>query len=154
MTTSTDGAALYEAGDAWLADCSVHPDLVRRAWDAEALAPTSSGEHWLVAESHLANGLPAVVRIREEQCGPIVADGVAGKAWWLVPTTAAEALADVRQFVVRPACWVLRCPPAGVFAENRFWLWRPDGSGRLTDPTLPAAALGPGGECRLSEETT
>jgi hypothetical protein len=145
MTPSTGTAALHEAGFAWLADCSAHPDLVRQAWDAGQLAPITSGERWLVAESRLANGLPAAGRVPEEQRGPVVADGTADRAWWLVPVTAAEELADVRQLVVRPPGWVLRCPSAEAFAENRFWLVRPDGSGLLTDPTLLAAAFGPGG---------
>lgn len=138
-------AEVYEAGNAWLADCSAHPDLVRQVWDTDTLAPIVSGERWLVAESRLAIGMPAAVRIREEQRGPVLADGVKDRAWWLVPPDAADELADVRQLVVQPSGWTLDCPSAGGYAANRFWLWRPDGSGHLTDPAVLAAAFGPGG---------
>ncbi|MFC9911053.1 hypothetical protein [Streptomyces sp. NPDC059862] len=89
--------------------------------------------------------MPAATRIREEQRGPVLADGELDRAWWLVPLDAAEKLADVRQLVVRPAGWSLHCPSMGSYVDGRFWLWRPDGSGRLTDAAVLAAAFGPGG---------
>jgi hypothetical protein len=144
-------AELYEAGDAWLADCSAHPDLVRQAWEFDALAPIRSGARWLAAESWLVTGMQALSRIREEHRGPVLADPLLDRAWWLVPLDAAEELADVRPIAVRPAGTVLRCPPTGWQACGRFWLHRPDGSGQLIDPAVLAAALGPGGH-RLSTE--
>ncbi|MBX9397497.1 hypothetical protein K4749_28905 [Streptomyces sp. TRM72054] len=137
-------AALCEAGDAWLAGCSAHPDLVQHAWDAEELAPLRSGEHWLVAESRLVTGMAAAVRIHEELRGPVLADPDLDKLWWLVRLDAAEELADVRQVSVKPAGWTLNCPPTGRQVAGRWWLWRPDGTGRLTGPAVLAAAFGPG----------
>ncbi|MGW5477739.1 hypothetical protein [Streptomyces sp. NPDC004008] len=136
---------LNEAGDAWLADCSAHPDLVRQVWGTGALAPVATGERWLVAESRVSNGLPAVARIRERQRGPVLIDAYGDKAWWLVPLHAVDELADVRQVTVRPSGWILYCPPIGVMRDGHFWLWNPDGSGRLNDPAVVAAAFGPGG---------
>ncbi|MFB8772081.1 hypothetical protein [Streptomyces broussonetiae] len=144
MPQPTRPAALHEAGDAWLADCSPHPDLTRAAWEAQDLAPIASGPRWLVAESTLTDGMPAATRIRDEQRGPILADGIIGRAWWLVPTQAAEDLADVPHLTVHAAGWVLACPPMDTVVDGRFWLWRPDGSGYLTDPAVLAAAFGPG----------
>ncbi|MGW0596122.1 hypothetical protein ACWD11_03140 [Streptomyces sp. NPDC002776] len=136
---------LYEAGDAWLADCSAHPVLVHAEWDAERLAPITSGGRWLVAETQLVFGMPALSRIREDHRGPVLADPASDTAWWLVPPSAADELTDVRHAKLRPDGWILRCPPTGWALEGRFWLARPDGSGRLTDPAVLAAALGPGG---------
>ena len=146
-------AELYEAGDAWLADCSAHPDLVREAWKLDALAPIRSGTHWLTVESHLVTGMQALDRIREAQRGPVLADPLVDVAWWLVPAEAADELADVRQLRVRDAGWPLHCPPTGWQTCGRFWLHRPDGSGQLTDPAVLAAAFGPGGY-RISAEAS
>ncbi|MEV8431984.1 hypothetical protein ACWHLZ_28140 [Streptomyces chartreusis] len=134
-----------EAGDAWLADCSVRPDLVRMAWETEALAPIASGAHWLVAEGQLATRYDALARIPVRLRGPVLADLAADRLWWLVPLGAAEELADVRQLLVRPPGWSLRCPPGGWHIDGRTWLTHPDGSGQLTDPAVLAAAIGPGG---------
>lgn len=138
-------AAVYEAGDAWLADCSAHPDLVHAAWDVDELAPIPSGKTWIAVEARLVASVYALDRIRAERRGPVVADAAADKAWWLVPPGAGDELADVRQLLVRTADWTLRCPPTGYQIDGRFWLNRPDGSGRLTDPAVLAAAFGPGG---------
>ncbi|MET8803597.1 hypothetical protein [Streptomyces sp. NPDC004546] len=138
-------AALYEAGDTWLAECSEHPALVRAAWDQETLAPITSGTRWLVAESSLTKGWPAASRLRNSPHGPVLADPDANKMYWLVAPGAADELADVRRLVVHPAGWSLSCPPTGWQVDGRFWLWRPDGSGHLNDPALIAAAFGPGG---------
>ncbi|MGW5258142.1 hypothetical protein ACWERW_35345 [Streptomyces sp. NPDC004012] len=146
-------AELYEAGDAWLADCSAYPDLVRQTWNAEELAPVASGEHWLVAESHVSNGLPALARIREERRGPVLVDAYADKAWWLVPPQAAEDLADVHTVSVKPSGWLLHCPPLGAMVQGHFWLWHPDGSRHLTDPAVLAAAFGPGGNRPAAEDS-
>jgi len=138
-------ARLYEAGDAWLADCSAHPTLVRMTWNKEVLTPIAAGTHWLAAETRLLTTMHALNRIREEHRGPVLVDVETDKAWWLVPLDAAEELADVRQVTVHVPGWPLHCPPTGWHLEGRFWLNRPDGSGRLTDPDVLAAALGPGG---------
>ncbi|MET9835833.1 hypothetical protein ABZ078_42655 [Streptomyces sp. NPDC006385] len=138
-------AQRYEAGDAWLADCSAYPDLVRSAWDNEALAPIASGGRWLVAEARLATAYHVLIRIRDEHRGPILADPELDKLWWLVPPDSAEELADVRKVVVQPAGWCLNCPPTGWQVEGRMWITRPDGSGRLTNSAVLGAAFGPGG---------
>ncbi|MGW2417890.1 hypothetical protein ACWC0C_01300 [Streptomyces sp. NPDC001709] len=145
-------AALYEAGDTWLAECSEHPAVVRAAWDQQTLAPIASGEHWAVAESRLTQGWPAASRIRNSSPhGPVLADPDANKMFWLVALGAAEELADVRHLAVHPAGWLLPCPPTGRQVDGRFWLWRPDGSGHLNDPALIAAAFGPGGHLPEAE---
>ncbi|MHC3471211.1 hypothetical protein ACYF6T_21290 [Streptomyces sp. 7R007] len=144
-------AALFEAGDAWLADCSAHPDLAHAAWDSELLAPIVTGRDWLAVEARLVTTVYALDRIPARKRGPVVADAPDDKAWWLVPPAAAEELADVRQLTVRPADWVLRCPPTGWQIDGRFWLSRPDGSGHLTDPAVLAAAFGPGGRRHRTE---
>lgn len=138
-------AELYEAGDAWLADCSAHPDLVREAWRVEALAPIATGVRWLAAETPLIPAMHALARMRDEQRGPLLAEPDTERAWWLVPADAVEELADVRQVTVRPTGWPLHCPPTGWHQCGRLWLHRPDGSGWLNDPTLLGAAFGPGG---------
>lgn len=144
-------AKLYEAGDAWLADCSAHPTLVRAAWSAEALAPIASGKSWLVAETPLLAAMKALNRLREEHRGPVLTDPEKDKAWWLVPLDAAEALAGLRRMTVHVPGWSLHCPPTGWHIESRFWLSRPDGSGHLTDPAVLAAAYGPGGHRQPAE---
>ncbi|MGW2939777.1 hypothetical protein ACWDA7_50900 [Streptomyces sp. NPDC001156] len=144
-------AEAYEAGDAWLADCSAHPDLVREAWTLESLAPIASGHCWLAAEARLVTAMQALNRIRDEQRGPVLADPQVGKAWWLVPIPAEAALADVRQVAVQPASSVLHCPPTGRQACGRFWLSRPDGSGLLTDPAVLATAFSPSRHPRPTE---
>jgi hypothetical protein len=135
----------YKAGDAWLADCSARPDLARQVWALEGLAPIASGSHWLVAESLLVTGMQALSRIREERRGPVLADPLLDRAWWLVPPGSAKALAHMPLALMQPAGTPLHCPPTGWQACGRFWLHRPDGTGQLTDPAILAAALGPVG---------
>ncbi|MEU1409583.1 transposase [Streptomyces sp. NPDC005728] len=53
--------------------------------------------------------------------------------------------APVNDDAVRPAGWELQCPPVVHSLGGRWWLALPDGTGQLTDPTLLAAAFGPGG---------
>jgi hypothetical protein len=137
--------AVHEAGDTWLANCSAHPTLVRTAWNSDALAPIASGTHWLAAEAALLTTLKAIHRIREEYCGPVLADSELDKAWWLVPLDAAKELSDVRQVTVHVPGWPLHCPSTGWHLETRMWLCRPDGSGLLTDPAVLAAGFGRGG---------
>lgn len=151
MPPSTRIAALYEAGDAWLADCSAHPDLVRQAWDVEALAPIKTGK-WLAVEVSFVAAVHVMKRIGTPRLGPVLADPGVDLTWWLVPPGTTDDLADVRQATVRPEGSPLHCPPTGWYQCGRMWLHRPDGSGMLTDPTLLAAALGPGCGYRLPTE--
>jgi hypothetical protein len=141
-----------EAGNTWLANCSAQPDLVREAWEVEALAPIRAGVHWLAAEGPLISVLAALKCLPPGRLGPVLASPATEQAWWLVPLGAEEHLAGIRQLRIRPAGWPLHCPPAGRQLCGRFWLQRPDGSGRLTDPVLLGAALGPGGGPRLPSE--
>ncbi|MEU1273203.1 hypothetical protein [Streptomyces sp. NPDC005799] len=138
--------AVYEAGEAWLADCSTHPDFVREAWHVEALAPIPSGTRWLAAETLLVTGMQARSGISEAHRGPVLADPVVDRAWWLVPLNASDELADLRPVTVRPVGWPLHCPPTGRQACSRFWLTHPDGSGlKCGTPTptaTPTAAIG------------
>ena len=97
MALPTRLTATYEAGNAWLADCSTHPESTCGFWDADALAPVPSGDVWLVAESRLVTGMPAAQRLRADRRGPVLADGDLDRAWWLAPWDAAGELADVRQ---------------------------------------------------------
>ncbi|RMB81310.1 hypothetical protein [Streptomyces shenzhenensis] len=138
-------AALFGAGDAWLAECSARPDLVHQTWGLEALAPIPSGRLWLAAECRLVAGMQALSRIREEHRGPVLADPAVDLTWWLLPLHAGNELTDVRQVTVQPPGTPLHCPPTGRQVCGRFWLTHPDGSGRLTEPAILAAALGPGG---------
>lgn len=146
-------AARHAAGNAWLAGCTERPDLVHRCWTAGDLAPVATGSRWLVAESRLSTGWPAASRIREDHRGPVLADPAGDRLWWLVPVDAEAELEDVRQLTVHPPGWVLRCPPAGGQQGARFWVCAPDGTGRIGDPVVIAAAFGPGGY-RLCQEAT
>ncbi|MFD4508667.1 hypothetical protein [Streptomyces sp. NPDC058457] len=145
MAQPTRSVMRYEEGDAWLADCSADPKLVRLAWGTDTLAPIESGTRWLVAQSRLVHAMPALTRIPEGQRGPVLADGNGDAAWWLVPLDAAEELANIRTVSVKPHGWPLHCPSAGRMLAGQLWLNHPDGSGQLTDPAVLAAALGPGG---------
>ncbi|MEU5091738.1 hypothetical protein [Streptomyces sp. NPDC021356] len=151
MALSVKPAALRATGNSWLANSTERPDLAQRIWAAGLPIPLMSGSRWLVAESRLSRGWPAASRIREEQRGPIVADPDGDRLWWLVPTDAEVELEDVRSLRVHPAGWVLHCPPVGEELKGLFWLVAPDGTGRLNDPVVVAAAFGPGGR-RLPTE--
>jgi hypothetical protein len=137
-------AKLYEAGDAWLTDCAPHPSLVRAAWEEDILAPIPSGPHWLLVRTQLVAAVYSLERLRDEQRGPVLAFPKADAAWWLVPPEGGDALAHIPGMHVRPSGRCLHCPPTGWQLEGRFWLCRPDGSGRLTDPAALAAVFGAG----------
>ena len=139
------------AGDAWLADCAARPDLAREVWAMGGLAPIRSGPHWVAAETMLIAGMEALNRIPEDRRGPVLADPLLDRAWWLVPPGSARALAHIR--LVQPVGHPLHCRPTGWQACGRIWLHRPDGTGRLTDPAILAAALGPAGT-RLPSEAS
>ncbi|MEI5523599.1 hypothetical protein WB401_20055 [Streptomyces brasiliscabiei] len=145
-------AALFEAGDAWLADCSARPDLVREAWGMEALAPIRTGAKWLAVEVGFVAAVQAMKRIGTPWLGPVLADRGVDLTWWLIPSDAADDLVGVRQATVQPERTPLHCPPTGWYQCGRIWLHRPDGSGTLNDPILLAAALGPGSGHRLPAE--
>lgn len=152
MPPSTRIAALYEVGDTWLAACASRPELVREAWDLDALAPIASGEKWLAVEVGFVAAVRAMRQIGAERLGPILADAGVDLTWWLIPPDAADELADIRQATVRPKGEPLHCPPTGWYQCGRKWLHRPDGSGTLNDPVLLGAALGPGNGYGLAAE--
>ncbi|MDX2520612.1 MULTISPECIES: hypothetical protein [Streptomyces] len=145
-------AKLYEAGDAWLADCSTRPDLVHQVWYIEGLAPIATGGKWLAVEVAFVAAVSAMRWIGTHRLGPILADPGLDLTWWLIPPGTAEGLASIRQAEVQPEGSPLHCPPTGWYQCGRKWLHRPDGSGRLNDPALLAAALGPGSGYRLPAE--
>ncbi|MFE2530427.1 hypothetical protein [Streptomyces sp. NPDC059371] len=141
-----------QAGQDWLLACADIPAEIRSLWDGDELGPFPSGGHWMVAETSLARTMDALRRIDQPRRGPVLGDVTQGLGWWLLPPTLGEELDDVCTLTVRPRGWVLRCPPVLYPVRGRVWLERPDGTGRLTDPALLGAALGPGGGPRLLEE--
>lgn len=132
-----------QAGQDWLLSCTDDPDKTLRLWDEEELAPFTTGEHWRVAEAPLARAMEVMQRICGHG-GPVLADVANCTASWLLPTDLGDDLDDVKQLTVRPAGWSLNCPPVLYGVRGRVWLWKPDGSGRLTTPALLGAAFGPG----------
>lgn len=134
-----------QLGEDWLLSCTTTPTGVRTAWSTEELAPIPSGRHWRVAEAPLMPTVHVMKRIGSARLGPVLADVDVDRAWWLLPPDLDVELDDVRQLTVRPAGWILKCPPVFYALDGRMWLERPDGSGRLTDPVLLGAAFGPGG---------
>lgn len=150
---TTDARNRARAGETWLLSCAPDPSRVRRCWADEDLAPISSGSHWRVAETGLLRSVAAMKRIGSERLGPVLADLCNDRAWWLLPPNLGDELDDVRHLTVHPVCWRLLVPPVRLAVDDRAWLERPDGSGRLTDPTLLGAALGPGGY-RLATEAS
>ncbi|SEE69794.1 hypothetical protein SAMN05216532_8607 [Streptomyces sp. 2231.1] len=77
--------------------------------------------------------------------GPVLADTYRCLAWWLLPASLDDELDGLAGITVHPPGWPLHCPPVVHSLAGRWWLALPDGSGQLTDPTLLAAAFGPGG---------
>ncbi|MFD5636229.1 hypothetical protein ACFWJM_19160 [Streptomyces sp. NPDC127077] len=141
-----------QAGQDWLLACADIPAEIRSLWDGDELGPFPSGGHWMVAETSLARTMDALRRIDQPRRGPVLGDVTTGLGWWLLPPTLGEELNDVCTLTVRPRGWALRCPPVLYPVRGRVWLERPDGTGRLTDPLLLGAALGPGGGPRLPAE--
>lgn len=142
-----------QAGEDWLLACADRPTDVRLAWAADELGRFRTGEHWRAAEVPLLRSLDAMQRIGSKRCGPVLADTALEAAWWLLPPVLGDDLDDIRGITIRPAGWVLACPPVVYPVHGRVWVEAPDGSGRLTDPVLLGAALGPGGH-RLPAEVT
>ncbi|MEU1408860.1 hypothetical protein ABZ471_42480 [Streptomyces sp. NPDC005728] len=133
------------AGQDWLLSCAPDPATIQRAWDTQQLAAIPSGPHWRMAEASLPRTLDAVRRMGSNPHGPVLADTHLGTAWWLLPPGLADELDDVTGLTVHPAGWPLECPPVVHSLAGRWWLELPDGTGQLTNPTLLAAAFGPGG---------
>ena len=96
--------------------------------------------------------MDAIKRIGSDRLGPVLADVASERAWWLLPPGLGDELDDIGLLTVHPHGWLLRCPPVLYPVRGRVWVERPDGSGRLTDPILLGAALGPGGGPRLPAE--
>ncbi len=145
--------ATRQAGQDWLLSCAPHPAKVQAEWDAEVLAPIASGLHWRVAEAPLMLSMDVVKwMMRPDRVGPILADVSQSIAWWLLPPDLDDQLDDVRQLIIHPAGWELWCPPVLYAVCGRLWMGGLDGSGRLTDPVMLGAALGPGGGPRLPAE--
>ncbi|MER7983509.1 hypothetical protein [Streptomyces sp. NPDC095817] len=143
---------LRQKGQEWLLSCADDPAPVLRAWAEEQLAPFPSGVHWTVAEAPLTQSLEAVKRIGPDGRGPVLADVSASRAWWLLPPELGGELDDIWHLTVHPAGWLLPCPPLLYPVRGRVWMEPPTGSGRLTDPVVLGAALGPGGSARVTEE--
>ncbi|MDI3424235.1 hypothetical protein [Streptomyces luteolus] len=74
---------------------------------------------------------------------PLSPHGIGRRAWWLLPPELGDELDEVPHLTVHPASWRLACPPVLGAANGRVWLERPDGTGRLTDPTALSTALAP-----------
>ncbi|MEU6230448.1 hypothetical protein [Streptomyces sp. NPDC047042] len=144
MATQT-AHRMSQAGQDWLLSCALHPADVQGAWDTEELAEFPTGPHWRVAEAPLLRSVEAISRIGADRIGPVLADVHRDVAWWLLPPDLTDELDDIHRLTVRPDGWVLKCPPVLYSVTGRWWLERPDGSGRLTNPVLLGAALSPGG---------
>jgi hypothetical protein len=140
------------AGQDWLLACAPDSVVVQRAWDSRELADFPTGLHWRVAEAPLLPSLEAIARLGGD-IGPVLADVHRSVAWWLLPPDLTGELDGLRQLTVRPAGWVLKCPPVPYTVNDRWWLERPDGSGLLTAPAVLAAALSPG-SAQLSTEAS
>lgn len=145
-------APRHQAGQEWLLSCAPDRAPIEREWDLEEFGEIPSGPHWRVVEAPLVESVSAIRRIGPDRVGPVLGDVYRDTAWWLLPPDLGDELDDVRMLRVRPDGWLLPCPPVLHSVQGRWWIERPDGSGRLTDPVLLAAAFGPGGGFRPSSE--
>ncbi|PAZ10827.1 hypothetical protein CLM62_38690 [Streptomyces sp. SA15] len=145
MVTKPITGTTRQAGQDWLLSCTRNPTDVRRAWAAEDYARIPSGEHWRVVEGPLLRSVRAMKHVSRRQLGPVLVDVGTAQAWWLVSPGLGDELDDLRQLTVRPPGWLLACPPVLYAIDERAWLERPDGSGRLTDPGALRAAFVQGG---------
>lgn len=145
-------ASRHQAGQTWLLACAPDPAQAESEWDLDEFAAIPSGPHWRIAEAPLVASVSAIQRIGPDRIGPILGDVYSDIAWWLLPPDLGDDLDDVRPLKVHPAGWLLHCPPVLHSVRGRWWIERPDGSGRLTDHHLLGAAFGPGGGIRLPSE--
>ncbi|MEU6376831.1 hypothetical protein [Streptomyces sp. NPDC046909] len=143
---------MHQAGQDWLLSCASDPEDVEREWELDEFAEIPSGPHWRVAEAPLPATMSAIHRVGPDRIGPILGDVYSDTAWWLLPPDLEDDLGDVRLLKVHPAGWLLRCPPVLRSLRGRWWIERPDGSGRLTNPALLAPAFGSGAGSRLPSE--
>lgn len=134
-----------QAGQDWLLSCTRNPAAVCHAWSADEFARIPSGEHWSVAEGPLLPSIKAMKRVGRQRLGPVLVDAPTDRAWWLLPPGRGSELDHVPHLTVHPPGWQLRCPPVLYAINERIWLERPDGSGRLTDPAALGAAFSPSG---------
>ncbi|MET8130059.1 hypothetical protein [Streptomyces sp. NPDC005231] len=132
-------------GTDWLASCAPNPVLVHRMWAADELAAIPSGRLWLAVEADILPSVAAMQRIGPERLGPVLVHPGTDCAWWLVPPSAEELLADLPRLTVHPEARSLLCPPADRYMDGLGWLEKPDGTGRLTNAATLGAAFGPGG---------
>ncbi|WP_234438285.1 hypothetical protein [Streptomyces sp. 303MFCol5.2] len=77
--------------------------------------------------------------------GPVLVDVRVGRSWWLLPAGLSDELDNVPLLTMHPPGWPLVSPPVLYPIGERGWLERPDGSGRLTDPTALGVAFGVSG---------
>lgn len=134
-----------QAGQDWLLACTRNPSDVCRAWAAEELARIPSGEHWRVVEGPLLPALSAMKHLGSRRLGPVLVDVRVGRSWWLLPAGLSDELDNVPLLTMHPPGWPLVSPPVLYPIGERGWLERPDGSGRLTDPTALGVAFGVSG---------
>lgn len=133
---------MSQAGQDWLLTCAARPADVQRTWDAGELAEFPTGPHWCIVEMPTLRSVEAIARIGGDRIGPVLADIHRSVVWWFLPPDLTDELDDTRRLTVRPAGWALKCPPVLCSVNGRWWIERPDGSGRLTDPLLLGTALG------------
>lgn len=117
---------------------------MHRAWERGEVGLIPTGLLWVAVEADLTPTFAAMERVGPSRLGPVLVLPEADRAWWLLPPGTEELLDDLPQLTVRPAGWVLRCPPADRYVDGLGWLEKPDGSGRLTHPETLGAAFGPG----------
>ncbi|MBW8740381.1 MAG: hypothetical protein JF621_25860 [Streptomyces turgidiscabies] len=109
---------------------------------------SQAGQDWL-----LTCAVDAATVRRTWDAGGLAEFPNRGVAWWLLPPGLTDELDDIHRLTVRPAGWVLTCPPVLHSVAGRWWLERPDGTGRLTNPALLGAALSAAG-AQLPTEAT
>ncbi|KUO13069.1 hypothetical protein [Streptomyces dysideae] len=140
-----------QAGQDWLLSCTRNPTAACRAWAANEFARIASGEHWRIAEGPLLQSVRTMKRVGSQRLGPVLADTSTDRIWWLLPPDLSAELDHVSQLTVHPPGWPLPCPPVLHAIDERMWLERPDGSGRLTNPAALGVAFGLSGRLPADE---
>ncbi|MBH1932915.1 hypothetical protein I5Q34_01170 [Streptomyces sp. AV19] len=130
------------AGTEWLVRRSPSPTTIRTQWSAGELAPIRTTA-WSVVETHdIVQAVDVLLDLRRTgRPGPVLANPEDKRIWWLLPPGQAAAFDGFTGVTVRPAGWVLFCPPADEPLCGHGWLEKPDGSDRLTHPAHLSAAL-------------